>query len=40
MGMGGPRHALDFENFRKKGCSFSFEREKTNFTISPPPEKF
>jgi len=32
---------MDFENFNKKGCFLSFEREKTNFTtFCTPPAKF
>ena len=30
---------LDFEIFSKKGCSLSFEREKSNFTTFGPPWK-
>ena len=40
MGVG--RGALappDFESFSKKGCSLSFEWEKTNFTTFGPPWK-
>jgi len=29
----------DFEIFSKKGCFFSFKREKSNFTICSPSGK-
>jgi len=39
-GAGEPSRPLDFEIFSKKGCFFSFEWEKTNFTTFGPLEKF
>ena len=35
-GQGGLGALLDFENFNKKGCFLSFEREKPNFTTFGP----
>jgi len=37
----GPWNPMDFENFGKKSCFFSFEWEKRNFAnFAPPLEKF
>jgi len=37
----GPWNPMDFENFGKKNCFFSFEWEKRNFAnFAPPLEKF
>jgi len=45
MGVGrgaeGAKPPLGFENYSKKGCFLSFEREEPNFTtFGPPLEKF
>jgi len=39
VGKGGGVAPLNFENFSKKGCFLSFEREKPNFTTVGSPQK-